>query len=88
MLVVTSASAYELAKEVVNSIVGREVSVLRLGCPIASLMTTQYLAEELLKHVGDIKGRYDYVIVPGLVIGDVTSLKEITNSEVIKGLDT
>jgi hypothetical protein len=51
-------------------------------------MTTQYLAEELLKHVSDIKGRYDYVIVPGLVIGDVTPLKEITNSEVIKGLDT
>jgi len=85
VLVITSASAYELAKEVVNSIVGHEVSVLRLGCPVASLMTTQYLAEELLKHVSDIKGRYDYVIVPGLAIGDVAPLKEITNSEVIKG---
>ncbi len=82
ILVVTSSSAYELAREVVKHIKDHEVVIYRLNYPIASLMTTSYIAEELS---GKIKDRYDYVIIPGLTIGDASVLKDVVIAEVIKG---
>lgn len=82
ILVVTSSSAYELAKDVIKGIKGHEIDVCKLSHPVASLMTTSYIAEELSGKVSD---RYDYVIVPGLAIGDASILKNVVGAEVIKG---
>ncbi len=79
---VTSSSAYDLAKEVASRIKDHEVTVCRLSYPVASLMTASDIAKELARMV---EGRYDYVIVPGLTIGDVSMLKDVVNAEVIKG---
>lgn len=82
ILVITSSSAYEIAKEVASRIKDHEVVVYKLNHSVASLMTTSYIARVLS---GRIKEKYDYVIVPGLAIGDASVLKEVINAEVIKG---
>ncbi|MEM0361395.1 MAG: dihydropteroate synthase-like protein [Sulfolobales archaeon] len=82
ILVITSSSAYEIAKDVVSRIKDHEVVVYKLNHPVASLMTTSYIARELS---GKVKEKYDYVIVPGLAIGDASILKEVVNTEVVKG---
>lgn len=82
ILVITSSSAYGIAREVASHIKNHEVVVYRLNHPVASLMTTSYIARELS---GKVKEKYDYVIVPGLTIGDASILREVVNAEVIKG---
>ncbi|MEM2376795.1 MAG: hypothetical protein QXZ10_04195, partial [Sulfolobales archaeon] len=82
ILVVTSVSAYDLAKEIVNNIKDHEVDICKLDYPVASLMTTSYIAKELSNKISK---EYDYVIIPGLAIGDASIVRNVVKTEVIKG---
>lgn len=82
ILIVTSSLAYDIAKEVVGSIKDHEVFIYRLDYPIASLMTTTYIARELS---GRVDSSYDYVLIPGLALGDASVIKDVVRCEVFKG---
>ncbi len=82
VLVVTSSLAYDIAKEVVGRIKDHEVVVYRLDYPIASLMTTTYISKELS---GKVDSSYDYILIPGLALGDASVIKNVVKCEVFKG---
>jgi len=86
ILIITSASAYSMAKEIVERISNHDFIVYRLKIPVASLATTSYIASEVSKDLTNTDIRnVDLVIIPGLVIGDASVIKDVLGVRVIKG---
>ncbi|MBP1358082.1 MAG: dihydropteroate synthase-like protein, partial [Sulfolobus sp.] len=84
VLLVTGLFAAPIVENVVNQINENDlkVDIKVLNYPIAALMTTRYIAENLK----GIKG-YDYIIIPGLSIGDATDVEKTTGITTYKGTE-
>lgn len=86
ILLITGLFAAPMVKEAVNNISDKEfkIDVKVLNYPIASLMTTKYIAENLK---GISKNDYDYIIIPGLSIGDASVIESVTGIPTYKGTE-
>ncbi len=89
VLIVTSRLAYNIVRDVVDCTVreGRskyDVDILRLPVDVAALVTTEYIAR-YLKSAGITKGKYDLIVVPGLVRGSCQVIEEATGIKAVKG---
>jgi len=83
VLLVTGKLASNIVKEIASTL-KIKADVLVLNYPIASLMTVDYIAENLKgKKLDD----YDYIILPGLVAGDARKIEEIAKIRTIKGTE-
>ncbi|AGE73146.1 hypothetical protein SacRon12I_04510 [Sulfolobus acidocaldarius Ron12/I] len=80
---ITAKLAYNNVKAVSSSL-GVDTDILMLNYPIASLMTVDYIVENLKS----LKlGKYDYIIIPGLVNGDAKKIEEVTGIKTYKGTE-
>jgi len=73
ILVLTGKIASQLVKSVASEIsrsLGVEIDVDVLDVPVAALMTVKDVLEHLSKKVSEAK-KYDMIIAPGLLIGDL-----------------
>lgn len=89
VLLVTSRLAQDVVRDAVKRAVrsGRakyEVEVITLPMDVAALMTTEYVAE-YLKRVGISAGKYDLIVVPGLVRGSCRVIEESVGVRAVKG---
>ncbi|MBB5252865.1 dihydropteroate synthase-like protein [Sulfurisphaera ohwakuensis] len=82
VLLVTGKLAYESVKEIASQLKDVKADVIALNYPIASLMTVDYIAENL-KNIS-LKD-YDYIIIPGLASGDAQKIQEVTKVKTYKG---
>jgi dihydropteroate synthase-like protein len=75
----------QLAEEIVYNFAKKshiEFKVLSLPIPVAALLTPQYIARMLIQI--SLSG-FDIILVPGLVIGDVSIIEEKTGIQTFKG---
>lgn len=90
ILLVTGKLAYGIVTEVAREIskkYGVQIDVIKLNYPVAALMTTRYIAEELKKvNSKDLSG-YDAILIPGLSWGDASEIEKIVGVKVWKGTE-
>ncbi len=81
ILIVTGTLAEETIKEQVKDL-DQEVDVLALPVTVASFITPRYAARQLKSH--DLS-KYDMIIMPGNISGDLDVIEEATGVPVYKG---
>jgi dihydropteroate synthase-like protein len=81
ILIVTGKLAAETIREKVAGL-EHEVDVLPLPVTVASFITPKYAAKELVKH--DLT-RYDMIVMPGSIEGDLSLIEEATGVLTYKG---
>lgn len=81
VLLVTGKLAERAVREAASRVRGAEVEVKVLDYPVAALMTAKYVAEKLK----GVDGNFDYIVVPGLVFGDVSVVERSTGVRTVKG---
>jgi dihydropteroate synthase-like protein len=81
ILIVTGKLAARTIRDKVAGL-EHEIDVLPLPVTVASFITPKYAAKELMKH--DLK-RYDMIIMPGSINGDLTLIEEVTGVATYKG---
>lgn len=87
ILVITSKAAKRMVEEVVKRVVSEDIciDILVLDRPqVAAAFTPKIILDEILKRKHNVRD-YDYIMVPGLTIGDVSLIKEKTGVEAVKG---
>ena len=87
ILLVTGRRAARYVNEVKDAIerdFGIKVDVLVLDYPVAALMSTRYIAEQL-KKVNLNWSEYDVILIPGLSQGSAGEIREVTKTKVRKG---
>ncbi|MDT7860684.1 MAG: dihydropteroate synthase-like protein [Saccharolobus sp.] len=87
VLLVTGTLAAPILAEVVKSIKDVEISIKVLNYPVASLMSTKFIAENL-KNLGiQNNNDIDYILLPGLVYGDAKIVEQVTGIKTFKGTE-
>jgi dihydropteroate synthase-like protein len=82
---ITSRTAYPIVKEVASKIPNHIFKILPLSVPIASLVTTKDIAQELVeRYLGELSG-VDLIILPGLVIGSAKVVEDKVGIMTVKG---
>jgi dihydropteroate synthase-like protein len=84
VLVVTGKLAYPIVHQAVSGVKDAEIDVKVLDYPVAALMSTRYILENLKSL--DVS-KYDYVILPGLVFGDAKVISERLGVKTYKGTE-
>lgn len=81
VLIITGTLAEETIREQVKDL-EQEVDVLALPVTVASFITPRYAARQLASH--DLS-KYDMIIMPGNISGDLNIIEEATDVPVYKG---
>lgn len=87
ILILTGKLASPIVRSIASKIskeMGIEVDVGTLDIPVAALMTTKDVLEYLSRRVDEVK-RYDMVIAPGLLIGDLDIVNRALGVKCYKG---
>ncbi|MGC9105838.1 MAG: dihydropteroate synthase-like protein [Thermoprotei archaeon] len=90
ILLVTGKLAYGIVSEVASEIskkYGVQIDVIRLNYPVAALMTSRYIAEELRKASSKDLSKYDVILIPGLSWGDAREIEKVVGTKVWKGTE-
>ncbi|ACP34392.1 dihydropteroate synthase-related protein [Sulfolobus islandicus L.S.2.15] len=83
VLVVTGTLAAPILSEVAKNIKDTKVEIKVLNYPVASLMSTKFIAENLKQTKYDV----DYILLPGMVYGDAKIVEEVTGVKTFKGTE-
>ncbi|MEM3351847.1 MAG: dihydropteroate synthase-like protein [Saccharolobus sp.] len=81
VLLVTGTLAAPILTEIVKNINDTKIEIKILNYPVASLMSTKFIAESLKQ----MKIDADYILLPGLVYGDAKIVEEVTKIKTYKG---
>jgi len=83
-LLITGKLAYPIVKEVAKKIKNVKAEVKALNYPVASLMSVQYILENIKN---DNLKDFDIIVLPGLVFGDAKIIEEETGIKTVKGTE-
>ncbi|WP_338603513.1 dihydropteroate synthase-like protein [Sulfolobus tengchongensis] len=84
VLIVTGTLAAPVLSEVIKNIKDVEIKLKVLNYPVASLMSTKFIAENLKQ--SNLRN-IDYILLPGLVYGDAKVIEEVTGIKTYKGTE-